>query len=86
MIPLRLFGHGAFSAGNAAIFAQSASLTSAVFFTAQFFQDAQGDGPLEAGLRLLPLGVIPLHSPLDVFGQAEHAADGDRPGRCRRGR
>jgi EmrB/QacA subfamily drug resistance transporter len=60
MIPLRLFGHGAFSAGNAAIFAQSASLTSAVFFTAQFFQDAQGDGPLAAGLRLLPLGVIPL--------------------------
>jgi predicted MFS family arabinose efflux permease len=60
MIPLRLFSNAVFSAGNAVVFAQSASLTAAVFFTAQFLQDAQGDGPLAAGLRLLPLGVIPL--------------------------
>ena len=60
MIPLRLFGDRAFSAGNAAIFAQSASLTAMVFFTAQFFQDAQGNGPLAAGSRMLPLGVVPL--------------------------
>lgn len=58
MIPLRLFGNAAFSAGNAAIFAQSASLTATVFFTAQFLQDAQGEGPLSAGLRLLPLGTV----------------------------
>ena len=60
MIPLRLFHDGTFRAGNAAIFAQSASLTAMVFFTAQFFQGAQGDGPLAAGLRMLPLGVVPL--------------------------
>jgi EmrB/QacA subfamily drug resistance transporter len=60
MIPLRLFGHATFSAGNAAMFAQSAALTATVFFTAQFLQDGQGEGPLEAGLRLLPLGVVPL--------------------------
>jgi EmrB/QacA subfamily drug resistance transporter len=60
MIPLRLFRSGAFCAGNAAIFAQNASLTAAVFFTAQFFQNAQGQGPLSAGLRLLPVGAVPL--------------------------
>jgi EmrB/QacA subfamily drug resistance transporter len=60
MIPLRLFRDGAFSAGNAAIFAQNASLTATVFFTAQFFQDGQGQGPLSAGLRLLPVGAVPL--------------------------
>jgi EmrB/QacA subfamily drug resistance transporter len=60
MIPLRLFSHRAFSAGNAAMFAQSAGLTATVFFTAQFIQDGQGDDPLAAGLRLLPMGVIPL--------------------------
>jgi EmrB/QacA subfamily drug resistance transporter len=60
MIPLRLFGNGTFSAGNAAMFAQSAALTAMVFFTAQFLQDGQGDDPLAAGLRLLPLGVVPL--------------------------
>lgn len=60
MIPLRLFGNPTFAAGCAAIFAENASLTAVVFFTAQFFQDAQGDGPLGAGLRLLPLGVVPL--------------------------
>lgn len=60
MIPSRLFGSGALAAGNTAIFAQSASLTAVVFFTTQFFQGAQGDGPLAAGLRLLPLGVVPL--------------------------
>ena len=60
MIPLRLFRNGVFSAGNTAIFAQNASLTAAVFFTAQFFQNAQGYGPLSAGLRLLPVGVVPM--------------------------
>jgi EmrB/QacA subfamily drug resistance transporter len=60
MIPLRLFRNGVFAAGNAAIFAQNASLTAAVFFTAQFFQNSQGYGPLPAGVRLLPVGAVPL--------------------------
>jgi len=56
---MRLFGDTAFMSDVAGIFLQSASLT-ALVFTAQFFQDAQGDSPLVAGLRLLPLGVVPL--------------------------
>ena len=56
---MRLFRSHAFSAGNAAIFLCNASLTGAIFFTAQFFQTGQGDGPLGAGLRLLPWGITP---------------------------
>jgi MFS family permease len=59
MLPLRLFGSRAFSAGNAVIFLLNAALTGAVFFTAQFLQVAQGHSPLAAGLRLLPWGVTP---------------------------
>jgi EmrB/QacA subfamily drug resistance transporter len=54
MLPLRLFGSRAFSAGNAAGFFLFGSVFGAVFFMAQFLQAAQGDGPLEAGVRLLP--------------------------------
>jgi EmrB/QacA subfamily drug resistance transporter len=60
LLPLRLFGSRGFSAGNAAIFLQSASLTGAIFFMAQFQQVTLGQGPLDAGLRLLPWGVTPL--------------------------
>jgi EmrB/QacA subfamily drug resistance transporter len=55
MLPMRLFRSREFSAGNAAIFFLTASLVGAVFFMAQFLQTAQSDGPLDAGLRLLPL-------------------------------
>ena len=50
----RLFAARAFSAGSASNFLLSASLFSAVFFLAQFQQTALGQGPLDAGLRLLP--------------------------------
>jgi EmrB/QacA subfamily drug resistance transporter len=60
MLPMRLFRSRAFSAGNAAIFFLNASLTGAVFFMAQFQQATLGQGPLGAGLRLLPWGVTPL--------------------------
>jgi EmrB/QacA subfamily drug resistance transporter len=60
MIPPRLFTDRAFTSGIVGIFLQSASLTAIVFFTAQFLQNAQHDGPLEAGLHLLPLGLVPL--------------------------
>jgi len=59
MLPMRLFGSRAFSAGNAAIFFLNASLTGAVFFMAQFQQTALGQGPLVAGLRMLPWGIVP---------------------------
>jgi EmrB/QacA subfamily drug resistance transporter len=60
MLPLRLFRSRAFSAGNAAVFFLNASLTGAVFFMAQFQQTALGQGPLDAGLRLLPWGITPV--------------------------
>ncbi len=55
MVPMHFFRSRAFSAGNAATFLQTTSLIGVVFFIAQFFQVAQGNGPLGAGLRLLPL-------------------------------
>jgi EmrB/QacA subfamily drug resistance transporter len=54
MLPPALFRARAFSAGNAAAFFMFASTFGAVFFMAQFLQVAQGDGPFEAGVRLLP--------------------------------
>jgi EmrB/QacA subfamily drug resistance transporter len=60
MVPLRLFADRGFATGSAGIFLMNASLTAVVFFTAQFLQNAQGNGPLAAGLRLLPFGVVPL--------------------------
>jgi EmrB/QacA subfamily drug resistance transporter len=54
MVPMRLFRSRAFSAGNTAIFFLYASMFGTLFFIAQFLQNAQGYGPLGAGLRLLP--------------------------------
>jgi EmrB/QacA subfamily drug resistance transporter len=54
MLPMRLFRLRAFSMGNAAIFLLNASLFGSLFFIAQFLQIAQGYGPLDAGLRMLP--------------------------------
>jgi EmrB/QacA subfamily drug resistance transporter len=60
MLPLRLFRSRSFSAGNVAMFFLSATTTGAIFFTAQLFQVGQGLGPLAAGLRLLPWGLLPM--------------------------
>jgi EmrB/QacA subfamily drug resistance transporter len=54
MIPLRLFRSRAFSVGVGASFLFYAGMYGVVFFLPQFFQSAQGNGPLDAGLRLLP--------------------------------
>jgi EmrB/QacA subfamily drug resistance transporter len=54
MLPPRMFRARAFSAGTSANFLFSCALFSAVFFMAQFQQVAQHQGPLDAGLRLLP--------------------------------
>jgi EmrB/QacA subfamily drug resistance transporter len=54
MLPMRLFASRGFAAGNAATFLLAASLFSAVFFMAQYQQVSLGQGPLDAGLRLLP--------------------------------
>ena len=60
MLPPRLFASRSFSAGNAAIFLLNAGLTGGLVLTAQFFQLAGGLGALDAGLRMLPLGIVPM--------------------------
>jgi len=59
MLPLRLFGSRAFSAGNAVIFLLNGSMMGAIFFLTQYLQVADGQGPLGAGLRMLPWGIAP---------------------------
>jgi EmrB/QacA subfamily drug resistance transporter len=54
MLPMGLFRSRAFAAGNAASFFQFGALFGTVFFMAQFMQTAQGHGPLDTGVRLLP--------------------------------
>ncbi len=54
MLPMGLFASRPFSSGNAAIFFLSTALYGAVFFMAQFLQTVEHNGPLDAGLRLLP--------------------------------
>lgn len=54
MVPMRFFRSRAFSAGNAANFLLLAAIYGTLFFLTQFLQNAQGYGPLAAGLRLLP--------------------------------
>jgi EmrB/QacA subfamily drug resistance transporter len=54
MLPPALFASRTFSAGNAANFLLSACLFGAVYFMAQFQELSLGQGPLSAGVRLLP--------------------------------
>jgi EmrB/QacA subfamily drug resistance transporter len=54
MVPMRLFHSRAFSSGIAASFLFYASMYGTLFFLPQFLQVAQGQGPLVAGLQLLP--------------------------------
>ncbi|XVV02851.1 MFS transporter [Actinosynnema sp. CA-248983] len=54
MLPMRFFRLRAFATANPANFCMFASLYGTLFFLAQYFQLAQGDTPLEAGLRLVP--------------------------------
>jgi EmrB/QacA subfamily drug resistance transporter len=75
MLPLAYFARPGFGAGNASGFFLIASLFGAVFLMAQDFQFALGNGPLEAGLRLLPwTGTVMFVSPVagvlaDRFGE-----------------
>jgi EmrB/QacA subfamily drug resistance transporter len=54
MLPLRFFRSRAFATANPATFALYASLYGTLFFLAQYFQIVHGDGPLDAGLKLMP--------------------------------
>jgi EmrB/QacA subfamily drug resistance transporter len=54
MLPMRFFRLTAFATANPANFCVFASLYGTLFFLAQYFQTVQGEGPLGAGLRLMP--------------------------------
>ncbi|HEX2315302.1 MAG TPA: MFS transporter [Thermomonospora sp.] len=54
MLPMRFFGVRAFATANPANFCVFASLYGTLFFLAQYFQSVFGEGPLGAGLRLMP--------------------------------
>jgi EmrB/QacA subfamily drug resistance transporter len=54
MLPMRFFRMRAFATANPANFCVFASLYGTLFFLAQYFQTVHGEGPLGAGLRLMP--------------------------------
>ena len=60
MLPPRFFRSRAFAATNAASFAMFFGTFGSVFLLSQFFQAAQGLGPLEAGARTLPWTAMPM--------------------------
>jgi EmrB/QacA subfamily drug resistance transporter len=63
MLPLGLFRSRGFSAGNTAVFFWWASGLGALFLMAQFLETALGQGPLEAGLALMPWGAMTFIAP-----------------------
>ncbi|CAA9469644.1 MAG: Uncharacterized MFS-type transporter [uncultured Solirubrobacteraceae bacterium] len=60
MLPPRFFRSRGFSATNALSFAMFFGTFGSVFLLSQYFQVAQGLGPLEAGLRTLPWTAMPM--------------------------
>ena len=60
MLPMRFFKRRAFSATNGLSFSMFFGTFGAIFLLSQFFQTAQGLGPLEAGLRTLPWTAMPM--------------------------
>lgn len=60
MLPMRFFKSRAFSATNGLSFSMFFGIFGAIFLLSQFFQTAQGYGPLKAGLMTLPWTVMPM--------------------------
>lgn len=60
MLPMRFFKRRGFSATNGLSFSMFFGTFGAIFLLSQFFQTAQGLGPLEAGLRTLPWTAMPM--------------------------
>jgi len=58
MLPLRLFRHRNFAAGNIETFSVYAGLSVLFFFLVLFLQQVGGYTPLESGLVLLPITVV----------------------------
>src|SRR2546429_496290 len=55
MLPMSLFRNVRYVSANAAGFTMTAAMMSGVVFLVQYLQAALGEGPLAAGVRLLPL-------------------------------
>jgi EmrB/QacA subfamily drug resistance transporter len=60
MLPMHLFRSRGFAVTNGLSFAMFFGIFGAIFLLSQFFQTAQGYGPLEAGLRTLPWTGVPM--------------------------
>ena len=60
LLPPRLLRAPRFAAAAGTAVLLTATINAATFFVAQFFQEAQGEPPLAAGLRLLPWTLTPL--------------------------
>jgi EmrB/QacA subfamily drug resistance transporter len=60
MLPMRFFRSRAFSAANGLSFAMFFGAFGSIFLISQYFQTAQGFGPLEAGARTLPWTGMPM--------------------------
>jgi len=56
ILPIRLFRARPFASGNTSGFFFWGAVLASVFFLAQFLQTGEGNGPLGAGLRLMPWG------------------------------
>ncbi len=68
MLPMRFFRSRGFSATNGLSFAMFFGTFGAIFLLSQFFQVAQGLGPLDAGIRTLPWTLMPMFvAPLAGF-------------------
>ena len=78
MLPMRMFRSRAFSATNGLSFAMFFGTFGAIFLLSQFFQTAQGYGPLEAGLRTLPWTGMPMIV-APIAGIARRQRYGTRP-------
>ena len=82
MLSLSMFRHPGFSSANAVSFFMYAGLFGALFLMSQFFQNAEHESPLQAGLRLLawtaaPVVVAPVAGQLaDRYGNRPFMAAG----------
>ncbi|MEO3810932.1 MFS transporter [Sphaerisporangium sp. B11E5] len=82
MLPMRFFRLRAFATANPANFCVFASLYGTLFFLAQYFQTVLGEGPLGAGLLLMPwTATLMLCAPIagalaDRYGERTFVAGG----------
>jgi EmrB/QacA subfamily drug resistance transporter len=60
MLPLRLMRHRVFATANVASLLMYSASFGALFLLTQLLQTGLGAGPLEAGLRTLPMAVMPV--------------------------